>query len=985
MVASRLLALAITLLAAIQPAIAASSSSTRYVTTTNADGQTVYLPDDRRPSLYTGRFGDCKGSSAVNVTRFDAAYYKDNMTVLFHLAGNTAIANESLMMYIGVYAYGEGRFDLTFDPCSANIGSLCPLNASIPIEANGIIPVAQSDVAAIPPIALSIPDFEGEAILRIFANSTQAEIGCYSAVVTNGASFSQPKSVGSVLGAFALIALIASFATAVYGDSVPVMRKHYAHSLSVLVVFSVFQHVYFTGALSMNWPSVLVAWWSNFAWSAGMIHSSSMQRSIDKLIGNNIGNTSHVGAAGSGTNQDGVGGGFDISSIYRRSLSLRRDLAWDIYQRDHSIELKRDVISRAVENQLLRRDLANSSTGFTWYGQPVQAGLPLPGNYSGFAGTLAQENIRVSNAFMTGFLWLLILLVILVAAVVAFKWVLEAFVAIKLMKNERLTFFRQNWLGYTALVALRILLISFFMMMLLTMFQFSYQSSGGVKAVAAIVFILFFVGIPACVIYAILAGRAVQGHSPKSESSPEQIEGRQPPKFLAKLGIKKPITMKTPSVSLRRKESHVHEDHTSVHDNEEYVMRFGWLAARFRRTRWWFFAVWTLYEFIRACFCAGASGSPMTQVFGLLVVEFLFFAFILWARPFEGQRLNLLVVYLLGFSKVATVALSSAFNIAFNLERITTTVIGIVIIVIQGVLVIVTMIAILVGAFSSYMSITRNHEDFRPRRMVGVREKYFKHLDRVATDVPRPPKPEKVEVIPEEPKGPYFSVSQVRRVAKIEDEDPDFVAEMAMLHHEDDLEADSPHASYSALPMRSQTPGMEVGESSQTPIRRGRAASGVSYRSTSGSYSNLPRGARLHRPSWTSRDFSETRDDRSGTPIDMNRNVPEDDVAFATPTRSGSRTPKRRSVTMPTSTLPPMPSVENMQLGGDFSTRDVIADVPTPTIRPRSGTFSGSRNITPTPGDKNSFHTRSTTLDMPARDHRGPLTPAVEHDEELYH
>ncbi|KAH0254087.1 hypothetical protein KCU71_g22472, partial [Aureobasidium melanogenum] len=88
MVARRLLALATTLLAAIQPVAAASD--TRYVTTTNAAGQTVYLADDRRPSLYTGQFGDCKGSSAVNVTRFDAAYYKDNMTVLFHLAGNTA-------------------------------------------------------------------------------------------------------------------------------------------------------------------------------------------------------------------------------------------------------------------------------------------------------------------------------------------------------------------------------------------------------------------------------------------------------------------------------------------------------------------------------------------------------------------------------------------------------------------------------------------------------------------------------------------------------------------------------------------------------------------------------------------------------------------------------------------------------------------------------------------------------------------------------
>jgi len=859
---------------------------------------------------------------------------------------------------------------------SLNSTSLCPLNASIPIEANGIIPVAQSDVAAIPPIALGIPDFEGEAILRIFSNSTQAEIGCYSAVVTNGATFSQPKSVGTVLGVFALIALLASFATAVYGDSVPVMRKHYAHSLSVLVVFSVFQHVFFTGALSMNWPSVLVAWWSNFAWSGGMIYSSSMQRSINRLIGNNLGNTLHVGAAGSGTNQDNVGGGFDISSIYRRGLALERDIAGDIYQRDHSA----GFMSRTFEDQLFKRDLVNKTTGFAWYGQPVQAGLPLPGNYSGFAGTLAQENIRISNAFMTGFLWLLILLVILVASVIAFKWVLEAFVAVKLMKNERLTFFRKHWIGYTALVALRTLFIAFFMMMFLTMFQFSYQSSGGVKAVAAIIFILFFVGIPACVAYAIYVGLASQGTVRKSEYPADQVEARQPPKFLAKFGITKPIS----TYSFRRQSAHLEEDHASIHDDEEYVKKFGWLAARFRRTRWWFFAVWTLYEFIRACFYAGASGQPMTQVFGLLVVEFLFFAFILWARPFEGQRLNVLVVYLLGFSKVATVALSSAFNVAFNLERITTTVIGIVIIVIQGVLVIVTMIAILVGAFSSYMSITRNHDDFRPRRMAGVREKYFKHLDRTATDVPRPPKPEPVEIIPEVPKGPYFSVSQVRRVAKIEDEDPDFVAEMAMLHHEEESGPEyTPRASYSALPVRSQTPGMD-GESSQTPVRRGRAASGVSYRSASGSYSNLPRGARLHRPSWTSRDFSETRDDYSGTPIDMSRNVPEDDTAMATPTKSGSRTPKRRSVTMPSSMPPPMPNLDELQIGGDRSSLNVIGDVPSPIVRPRSGTFSGSRTNTPTPGDRNSAHTRSTTLDLPARDNRGPLTPAVERDEEPF-
>lgn len=98
-----------------------AADDTRWITYQSPTDGTVYLEDNRRPSLFTGNFGDCLGDSSINVTRFDAAYYKDNMTVLFHLAGNSALYNESLMMYIGVYAYGEDRFDLVFNPCNANI------------------------------------------------------------------------------------------------------------------------------------------------------------------------------------------------------------------------------------------------------------------------------------------------------------------------------------------------------------------------------------------------------------------------------------------------------------------------------------------------------------------------------------------------------------------------------------------------------------------------------------------------------------------------------------------------------------------------------------------------------------------------------------------------------------------------------------------------------------------------------------------------
>jgi hypothetical protein len=69
-----------------------------YILGTDADGITRELADNRYPALYTGQFGDCMGgSSLLNVTAFDAAYYADNMTVLFHLIGTTNLQNDSVM------------------------------------------------------------------------------------------------------------------------------------------------------------------------------------------------------------------------------------------------------------------------------------------------------------------------------------------------------------------------------------------------------------------------------------------------------------------------------------------------------------------------------------------------------------------------------------------------------------------------------------------------------------------------------------------------------------------------------------------------------------------------------------------------------------------------------------------------------------------------------------------------------------------------
>jgi hypothetical protein len=112
-----LLALLVVLLSLVGVAIA---DGIQYVVG-KIDGVRMLVRDDRQPALYTADYGDCLGKSAINVTRFDAAYYKDNMTIIFHFEGETGLREEDVMMNIGVFAYGESRFELTFNPCNANI------------------------------------------------------------------------------------------------------------------------------------------------------------------------------------------------------------------------------------------------------------------------------------------------------------------------------------------------------------------------------------------------------------------------------------------------------------------------------------------------------------------------------------------------------------------------------------------------------------------------------------------------------------------------------------------------------------------------------------------------------------------------------------------------------------------------------------------------------------------------------------------------
>ena len=127
--------------------------------------------------------------------------------------------------------------------------------------------------------------------------------------------------------------------------------------------------------------------------------------------------------------------------------------------------------------------------------------------------------------------------------------------------------------------------------------------------------------------------------------------------------------------------------------------------------------------------------------------------------------------------------------------------------------------------------------------------KYFGHLEQKEKDIPPPPPPE-----PEEPKEPYFSVKKVRRAPKIEDEDVDFVPEMNDAN---------PAASQLSLVAGNRNSGASVANS---------------MRSHYSTYGNVPYGARVHRASWSSRDFQNWQHEE----------VSRGPSPLGTPSRSGS-------------------------------------------------------------------------------------------------
>lgn len=79
-------------------------SADRWVTTTDHSGSTIYLPDNRKPALYTENFGSCMENPLLTLDNFDASFFRDNMSLTFRFHGATTLDHDDLMSeYLTIY------------------------------------------------------------------------------------------------------------------------------------------------------------------------------------------------------------------------------------------------------------------------------------------------------------------------------------------------------------------------------------------------------------------------------------------------------------------------------------------------------------------------------------------------------------------------------------------------------------------------------------------------------------------------------------------------------------------------------------------------------------------------------------------------------------------------------------------------------------------------------------------------------------------
>lgn len=494
---------------------------------------------------------------------FDVRYYPHNKTVVFKIDATTTI-DDKVTIEAEIIAYGLKISKMTIDPCSLDQAGICPLSPGrIDIESTYVI---DSDATnQIPGIAYTVPDLDAQVRVVVYGqNDTTKEkpLACVQAILSNGKTV-QTKYASWPIAAISGVGVLTSGFVSVIGYSTT--ATHIASNSISLFIY--FQNLAITAMMGVSRvPPMAAAWTQNFQWSMGIINAEFMQKIFDWYVQATKGISTVV-----------------ISNKDILSISVQKK------KRGISIASSSDYNFDAItdDSKLYTTNERNSEN----YSAKI---LVL----RGIQRVAYLANIELSNFFLTGTVFFLFFLFVIVIGLIFFKSLLEVLTRARLMPETSNFFqYRKNWGQIIKGTLYRLSIIAFPQICLLTIWEFTQVDSPAVVVDAVVIFLIFL-------------GLLSYGTT----------------RVLLK-GLESKRLYKTPAYLL--------------YGDSTFLNKFGFLYAQFKVDTFWWLFVLLCYSFLRSLFVAVLQEQGKAQAMIIFIIELFYFIALCWIKPYLDKRTNI--------------------------------------------------------------------------------------------------------------------------------------------------------------------------------------------------------------------------------------------------------------------------------------------------------------------------------------------------------
>ncbi|KAL4970838.1 transient receptor potential ion channel family protein [Aspergillus stella-maris] len=584
----------------------------------------------------------CQESSNFTATYFNVRYTPDNNSLVIGFDGVSSISGYVEATLV-LDAYGYTALKQTLDPCELDFEGLCPMNTGA-INIKDTPLTIGSDVASqIPGIAYNVPDLDASVRIYINSTTTHESVACLEASLSNGKTVYQ-KGVGWTTAVIAGLGLTASAITSGLGHS-----NTAAHvAANAMSLFSFYQSQAMIGMTSIHMPPIVESWTQNFQWSMGIIRVGFLQ-DICTWYQRSTGGTAAT----------------ILSELSTVSVEVLKKRSYD------AVEL----VGRSL-GSLGKRDGAEGEK-VTSESKEVR-GIERVGFIAG---------IEETNIFLTGFIFFVVFVAIVMLLVVAFKGLCELLVKHGKMKSDKFQDFRNGWRVVARGILFRLTLIGFPQMCILCLWEFTRNDSPAEIVLAVIMLISLF----------------------------------------AALGWAsfKVISLAKRSIALHKNPAYI------LYSDPTCLNKWGFLYVQYRATAYYFVIPWLGYLLIKGMFIGLSQPAPVVQTVAYVIIEAAMLIAVSVLRPWMDKKTNIYNITIAAVQFLNSIFLLF-FSDVFNQPGLVTGVMGVVFFVINAVAALVLLILVLIA--SIYAIVSKN-PDTRYQPMRDDRGSFIKSQTQLTTEL----------------------------------------------------------------------------------------------------------------------------------------------------------------------------------------------------------------------------------------------------------